>query len=157
MRKYKLTLIGLIISVVLLFSTIIFDLDLFGKFVGIIESVEKYNIDEIIIPILIFEIFAFFNLASIQSSQKTEIQNAKIHEATMSFSNHALDSFLNQMQLFKATARNTQGFPNDVLLMFDQIIEDAKTQIETLGSITSIDEIIISESVAPQLDTQSSA
>jgi hypothetical protein len=54
------------------------------------------------------------------------------------------------MQLFKVSAEYTEGFPQEVLALYDQIIKDALAQIEALGNITSIDEAAIFASVAPR-------
>ena len=69
---------------------------------------------------------------------------------------HILNNFLNQMMIFKLTAEDTPGFDHNVLSLYEKIIEDASTQIDTLSSITNIDEISIRASVAPQPNTQSS-
>ena len=54
MKNYKLTLIGLSISLVVYLSTIISGIDLFERLIVIMEDFEDYEIDEFFIPIGIF-------------------------------------------------------------------------------------------------------
>ena len=151
MKKYKLTLIGLTIAVVFLLGTVIFDLDLFERVHRAIDSRESYEIDEFIIPIIIFGIFAFFDKTRRQKLRKIEDEKVKIYKAMMSSTHHILNNFLNQMELFKMIAEDTPGFNPEVLSLYEKTIEEASTQVEALSNITSIDEASIHASVAPKL------
>jgi predicted PurR-regulated permease PerM len=88
--------------------------------------------------------------------QKSEKEKIKIYKAMIKSTHHILNNFLNQMMIFKLTAEDTPGFDHNVLSLYEKIIEDATTQIDALSSITTIDEISICTSVAPQPNTQSS-
>lgn len=68
----------------------------------------------------------------------------------MSSTQHILNNFLNQMQLFKLTAEDTPKFNPEVLALYDEIIDEASMQITALGNVHHIDEIAIQEAVAPK-------
>ena len=150
MKKYKLTLIGLVISAVVLLGALSFDVDLFEIIVSVLMEFDKFEVDEFILPISILGIFTFFDLIRRQREHRVEIEKNKIYKAMMYSNHHILNNFLNQVQLFKMTAEETPGFDPEVLSLYDQTIKDASSQIEALGSIISIDEESIHASIAPQ-------
>ena len=78
------------------------------------------------------------------------IAKLKIYTAMVSSTNHVLNNFLNKMYLFKITAEDIPEFPSDVLELYDHIVDEASAQIESLGSVTELDESSIRASVAPQ-------
>lgn len=148
MKNYRLTLFGLVISVLIYLVTIIFGLDLFERSLYALESVERYEIDEFIIPTMIFSFFVFLDSIKRQRHKKVELEKIKIYRAMMASTHHILNNFLNQMQLFKMTADRTPGFSPEVLALYEQIIDEASTQIEALGNITSISEASIENSIS---------
>ena len=156
MNKYKLTLIGMAIAVVVFFSAIIFDVDLFEMVIMSFESVERFEIDEVIIPIVIFGIFTFFDQIRRRRNHKIELEKIRIYKAMMSSAHHILDNLLNDMQSFKVIAENTPEFDPEVLSLYEKTIEDTSVQIDALGNITSIDEASIHASVATKMNSQPS-
>lgn len=154
MKNYKLTLIGLAISVVVFLGTIISGIDIFEIFVNTLKSLEAFEIDELIFPAVIFGIFIFLDLATKLKFQKIEIEKAKIYKAMLSSTHHVLNNFLQKMQLFKITVEKTEEFPSKFLDLYDQITKDTIVQIEALSSVVSIDEATILASVTPQPDPQ---
>jgi len=156
MGKYKFTLAGLAVAFVVYFITIIFNVDLFETVIKFLDTFEKYEVDEFIIPRSLLSIFALIDLFRRQRLQKIEIEKTKIYKAMLSSTHHILNNFLNQMQLFRITAEDTPGFDPKVLSLYEVVIKDASTQIEALGGITSIDEASIHESVAPKLNSRPS-
>lgn len=154
MKNYKLTLIGLTISVVVFLGTIISGIDIFEVFVNTLKSLEAFEIDELIFPAVIFGIFIFLDLATKLKFQKIEIEKAKIYKAMLSSTHHVLNNFLQKMQLFKITVEKTEEFPSKFLDLYDQITKDTIVQIEALSSVVSIDEATILASVTPQPDPQ---
>ncbi len=154
MKNYKLTLVGLAISVIVLLGTIIFDLDLSESVVEYMQKFERFELDEFTIPTLIATICALIDLTRKQKFQKIEIEKIKIYKAMLSSTHHILNNFLNQIQLLKMTAEDNDESPHETLALYDQITKDAQRQIEALGSVTSVDEASISASVAPQSITK---
>ena len=153
MKKYKLTFAGLVISLITLICSLLAEGDLFEYVVKHLENLEDYQIDEFIIPALIFFVFVVFDVLRRQKMQTVELEKVKIYQAMLSSAHHVLNNFLNQMQLFKFEAQNTPDFNPEVLNLYDQIMKEASMQIEALGSIDNIDEASILESVAPKFDS----
>ena len=63
---------------------------------------------------------------------------------------HILNNFLNQMQYFKIKAEATPGFEEDVIKLYDQMIEEATKQVAAMGDVAELDEESIRNSVIPR-------
>ena len=150
MKKYKLTIVGIFLAFAVFSISIVFNIDLFEKVMETVESLERFEIDELIIPLFILLIFSFLDQIRRQNLQNVEKEKTKIYRAMMFSTHHILNNFLNNMQLFKMTAEDTPEFDPDVLSLYDVVIKDTSTQIEELGSITTIDELSIHASVTPK-------
>lgn len=150
MKNYRLTILGLVISVITWVVTIAFELDLFERMNSVLEDVEEYEIDELIIPLFIFSFFTLADSIRRRKYKTVELEKIKIYRAMMASTHHILNNFLNQMQLFKMTADRTPGFSPEILSLYEQIISEASRQIEDLGNITSISESEIENSIIPK-------
>ncbi len=147
MSNYRLTLFGLVVSVFIYFSIVFLELDLFEQFVAFLARLETYEIDEMIIPFLIFVVFLFTD--TLRNNWKVQMENEKlnIYKAMLSSSHHILNNFIYQMDIFKLTAEDTPGFDAKVLSFYEDIISNASHQINSLSNLTTIDEFSIRTSV----------
>ena len=126
------------------------DVDFFERLVNLLNGLEEYEIDELIIPFFIFLVFAFVDAFKRNRINKVNAEKLKIYTAMMSSTQHILNNFLNQMQLFKLTAEDTPKFDPEVLALYDEIIDEAKMQISALGNVNHINESSIHDAVAPK-------
>lgn len=147
MKNQKLIWTGLTISILLYLVTIIFELDLFEKIEQFAREFERFEVDEIIIPLIIFSLFALIQGFTHVKKARIESEKAKIYTAMLSSSYHILNNLLNQMQLFQMTAKATSNFDPDVLSKFDGVIDEATNQIKKLSKISTITEASIKASV----------
>ncbi|EZH73864.1 hypothetical protein ATO12_13330 [Aquimarina atlantica] len=147
MNKYKLTCIGLVLSIFIYVTTIALELDLFEKVIALLASIEQFEFDEMIVPLLVFFVFLFIDTQ--QNAKKVKMENAKlnIYKAMLSSSHHILNNFIYQMDIFKITAEDTPGFDVKVLAFYEDIISNAAHQIHSLSNLTTIDEFSIRTSV----------
>ncbi|WP_106792104.1 hypothetical protein [Aquimarina sp. Aq78] len=147
MNKYKLTCIGLVLSIFIYVTTVVLELELFERAIALLASIEQFEFDEMIIPILIF--FVFLLIDTRQNAKKVKMENAKlnIYKAMLSSSHHILNNFIYQMDIFKITAEDTPGFDVKVLAFYEEIISNAAHQINSLSNLTTIDEFSIRTSV----------
>lgn len=150
MKKYKLTVVGLVISLMFFLATHIFDYDIFENIVELLEKAEKFEIDEIVMPIFISLLFATFDFFRMHKKNKIEIEKIKIYKAMLASTNHVLNNFLNQMLLFKLTADDTPGFDPEILSLYETIIKETSDQIKEPGSVTRMNESSRKASVAPK-------
>lgn len=151
MKKYKLTLVGLLISATVLLFTLVGNVDLFEKFHNYLHKMEAFEIDEFIIPSLIFSLFVLFDMLKLRKEHTVELEKVKIYKAMLSSTHHVLNNFLQQMLIFRMRADSTPGFDPKILALYETIMKEASEQIDALGSITNIDEASIHDSVAPKV------
>ena len=105
------------------------------------------EIDEMIIPLLLFFVFLFIDVY--RRSKKVQVENAKlgIYKAMLSSSHHILNNFIYQMDIFKMTAEDTPGFDAKILAFYEDIISNTSDQIHSLSNLSIIDEYNIRSSV----------
>ena len=84
-----------------------------------------------------------------QRAQKQEQEKRDIFHATVKAAHHILNNFLNQMMLFKMEAEDSDDFGEDVLAVFDEVMLEAKTQIQKLDSISDLTKEKIEQSIVP--------
>lgn len=152
MKNHKLIIIGVIFSVVVWISSLVFDLDYFEKFAEFIERFEKYELDELVLPFIILGTFVIIDLYKNLKAQAIEREKIKIYNAMLSSTHHIINNFLNQMLLFKVTADEIPKFPKEILNLFGEIISEASAQVNALSSIVDIDEESIRNSVTPKTE-----
>lgn len=149
LKKYNLTLIGLAAAALAYAIIMIAELEVFEAFVEFVEEYEAIELDEIFVPLGLFLLFAFIDLIHRHRVQRVEIEKKKVYQAMLRSSNHVLNNFINQMQLFRFYAEETEGFPKDALRLYDETIEEASAKIKAMSNVTKVDEETISSSVHP--------
>jgi len=150
MKQYKWTLVGLILAILIIIFSNLFELDPFDRLVELFASVEEYEFDEIFIAAIVFLVFFAVDLFIRQRDQRVEMEKVKIYRAMISSSHHILNNFLNQMLLFKMEAESSPSFDRSILTLFDQVINDATEQINALSSLNNVSEEAIKEVVKPK-------
>jgi len=81
------------------------------------------------------------HLLIMRDTKRAEEQEQEKHDifhATVKASHHILHNFLNQMMLFKLEAEDSEDFGEDVLVLFDEVMIEAKMQIEKLSTVTDL-------------------
>lgn len=150
-KNFSITLLGLFVAIAFYASIVIFNLDLFERLLKLLMKFEYFEIDEVIVAFFVFLIFALCDHVRRRKARQMDAEKLKIYCAMMRSTNHVLNNFLNQMQLFKMTADKTPDFPVATLDLYDQIILEAQQQINALGSIEKIEEGEIWDSVTPKV------
>ena len=145
-NQFQYTIFGLLIMSIALITVILFDLDLFEKLVLILELIESYEIDEVIIFVVLFVPFVVVDIVrhsikqKIEHAQLLEKEKNKIYSAMVSASQQILNNFLNNIQYFKLRAQNTPGFSSALTKQCDEVMEAASTQISSLSQLNDINE-----------------
>ena len=147
MNKYKLTVIGLVLAVLIYLISIFLELNLIEQCKTLLASIQQFELNEIVIPVLIF--FVFLYLDTHRRSKRIQVENAKrnIYKAMLSSSHHILNNFIYQMGIFKITAEDTPGFDSKILDVYDDIVNSTSHKINSLSNLTTIDEFSIRKSV----------
>ncbi|MBO3697413.1 hypothetical protein [Roseivirga sp. E12] len=135
---YRYSLIGLFLAIILLFATICFDLDLFEKLVELTIQIEFLEIDEFILPIVLFLSGCSLNLIRIARKRYLQNQRIEVYKNMMLASNHVLKTCMNQMMLVRLAAEETPDFDPEMIKLFDRIVASSKDQLEALGKIENL-------------------
>ena len=147
MKSYAWTIIGLVIALPLLGVDLILGLDLFESFAEELERVERYEIDEFIIPSIIIIVCSLIDFVRLKKDRKAEQEKVAIYKAMVQASDHVLKNCLNQMQLIRHEAEEFQGFNPEAIQLFDQSMREATNQLEALGKLDEINEEKIGKSI----------
>jgi hypothetical protein len=159
LARYRLTIIGFGVAVITFSVSWIFQFDLMERAVIFLQSLyiyEHYELDELLLPLMILGLFALLDQRRRRRLQQFEQEKVQLYRAMLASNHHILNNFLNQLQMFRLTAEDTPGFPADELLLFDQIIKDTVRQIHNLETVTGVDGEKIYAAVMPQTQTPGS-
>ena len=103
----------------------------------------------IVILIILFGIFAdSFSRNMLVKQQQTEA--ARIYRSMLSATHHILNNMLHQMGLFKMEALNSKDFDQDIIKLYDQVINEASDLVDRLSRVENITEENIWASVDPK-------
>ena len=150
MKDHRFTVAGLIIGLTLYLVVIVGGLDLFEALHVWIYRLEAYEVDELIIPAFIVLSFSFYERIRNARRKFAERQQRETFLAAMKSTQHVLNNFLNQMELFRIVAEETPDFDPKALELYEKLITDTTEQIKALGEVTEYDADSIWESVKPK-------
>lgn len=139
MKNMKFIWIGLTISVLLYLTTVFLQLDLFERAAEVLGSLELFEIDELIIPLIIFSMFALAHVFSQVKKVKIDAEKAKIYTAMLASTYQILNQLIDQMQLVRLAAKASSELDQDAIVKLDAVISEATMQIEKLSKISNID------------------
>lgn len=147
MKNSIWTFAGLVLSILTLIITILFDIDIFEVIYDFSRNLELYELDEFLIPILILGIFLLID--HIKRDQERQIQKEKIevYESMISAIHQIVNNFTNQMALFKRQAEQTPEFDRKILALYNEVIHEANQKLIELSNIKTIDKESIEKSI----------
>ena len=148
--RFLLTFIGLALAVIVYVITSVTELEVFEHLARLLERHEQYEIDEIVIGVIIVGAFASADLFRQRRAARIAAERERIYHAMLKSTHHLLNNFLNKMTLFKITAEDTPGFDKEQLEFYDKIIDEVQQELEALGAIEDIDVESIEKSLAPK-------
>jgi len=146
-KNYVLTFIGLIFSLLMFTTSVIFEFYLFAMFVSLLSIVQQSNIETIIMPLLIFLIFVFVDIYRRNTKSLLEQSKVGIYKAMLQSSHHIINNLMYQMSIFKITAEDRLDHDEEIISYYDQIIDRTSSKIDSLSSIEEIDETSIKTAV----------
>jgi hypothetical protein len=79
-----------------------------------------------------------------------EEETRKIYLATVTATQHVMNNFLNQMQIFRLEAEKKNRLNDGAAVLLDQLIRESAGQIQQLASVKELTEENIKKSVFPE-------
>jgi len=150
MRKNKLTLVGLGISILLYFIIGLLNIDLFETVINAMWSLEVIEIDEFVIPLLIFIVFLFIDQSRKHEQYRIEAEKAKVYQAMLQANQHIFNNFLNKIEFYRLKSEETDNYTEEINSLFDKIIAGTLDQVKALSQLESINENSITNCYNPK-------
>lgn len=147
MKSLILLWIGISLSVLTYLATILFELDLFERFVEILTLFEAYEFDEVIIPVLILGFFSTLYVVQLRRETFLEKEKSKIYVATLSSSYHIIQDFLNNMEELRTQMKSISHLDPTYIKDLDKNIKKVIALLDKLSHIEKIDEQVIKKTV----------
>jgi len=154
-KKYKWTLTGCLLALILWGGIAWQNIDVFDFVAAFLQRFERYELNEIFLPILVFYTFAMADLFRRHEALRVETEKLKLYRKMIKAVYHIMNNFLQKMMVFKLAAEEAPEFDPDVLKSYDQMIRETDEQIQLLGSLEKPDEELIEKIITP--DTESNA
>jgi hypothetical protein len=85
-----------------------------------------------------------------EQKAQAEQEKQELYLSMTQAAQHVLNNLLNQLQLFKLAAENSNDFDPKILNLFDGMTAEANQLIARLSSVTELNQKNIRESVAPK-------
>ncbi len=148
-RDFRFTAIGLFVSAFFLIVSLLFDLDLFEKIVELLQGVEAYDIDELLIATFIISVGLLIDYYQdrIKKERELEQKRLKALKATMSTVHDIVNNFLNNIHLFIFEAKEKKLTPESIESL-EKLIRDTAAELRALGEVEIVKEIEVVEGIA---------
>ena len=147
----KATLFSLLIGLGIYLLAVLFDLDLFEAINKFLASLEKYEVDELVIVLFLLIFGLTFDLIqNVKEKQHLlDIRNQRLRvlKATMTTVLHIVNNFLNNLQLFRMEAEEKQLLSSESMATMNNGIQATSTKLKILADLDDTPEI----EVAPGL------
>jgi len=103
----------------------------------------------IVILIIFFGIYADLSAKKLLEKEK-ELEATRIYNSMIFANHHILNNLLNKMQLFKMEALRSNDFDQEIIELYDRVIDEASDLIKQLSTINNISDENILASIAPK-------
>ena len=156
-RDFKATAVTTAIGLVAYVILLIADLDLIERVVVILQSFEQYEVDELLILVVIPLSGLAYDLITNNRLKKHQIevqqQRLRVLKATMRTVHHIVNNFLNNLQIIRMESERSQALPPKSLEKMDAMIQQTTTKLKILGDLDGTPEIQIAPGIVAIDDT----
>jgi hypothetical protein len=139
--RYPVTAMMSLVAAFIAIAHAVIGHDLFDFVVGLINRVDPYGLDELVIPLLLIFAGRHIDLGRTRQRQEREIQAQRLHilRATMRTVQDIVNNFLNNLQLFRLEAE-AGAVSAESLHAFDELVQATSTKLTALGDLDSTPE-----------------
>lgn len=143
-KKYQFTAITILIAILFWFSDSLIHYFVYGE-----QAFEVYpsDLNELWMRLVIVVLIVAFGVFV---DYRTGLDNVAVYQAMLSAANHILRNYLQKMIVFREEAENSKDFNNDVLKLYDQMIDETLAQIRNLENIQEPNKTNIEDRYLPK-------
>ena len=140
---YRNTAIATIFSLIFLALSILFDLDLFERFVSLLHKAEDFDVDEVIIAgsIIITGLMFDYKRESEKQRQELELKRLQALKATMSTVHDVVNNFLNNIHLFIFEAKKTGTLTPESIDSLERLMHKTASELRQMSEVQSVQEV----------------
>lgn len=149
MKRYKWTLTGLILALVLWGAIASQDMDVFESVAGLLHRFEHYEINDLFFPILVFYTFMMTDLVRRHEELRVQTEKLRLYRKMIKAVYHIMNNFLQKMLAFRLAAEKNGPVDPNAMKLYDRIISETDEQLQKLGSLESPDEDLIEQVISP--------
>jgi len=135
--RFRITLYLAVIGLLVVGFHIIFDVDIFEKFVALIHRYEAYEVDELVIvfPLILIGLIIDGLNEKNRKEHEIELQRLKALKSTMTTVHDISNNFLNNMQYFIMEARENKQLKDESIETINTLIFDTAEELKLLGQV----------------------
>ena len=153
---FRATLGALVFAALQLAAVFTFDLDLFELVLIPLEKLEAYELDEIVLVLLIVGAGLLFDLAAARARQQRHLevqeQRLRVLKATMRTVHDIFNNFLQNLQLFEREARSSEALSAASQEHLGELITRTAHQLRRLGDLEDTPEIEMAGAIGIDLE-----
>jgi hypothetical protein len=155
LRRYPVTSIATFLAFFIAITHLLFQHNLFNYVVELIDRVDQYGLDELIIPILLMFAGRYVDLwrARRKEEREAELQSERLRilRATMRTVQDIVNNFLNNLQLFRLEAE-AGGVSAESWNALDDLVQATSARLTVLGDLDSVPERLMATGTGIDLD-----
>lgn len=133
--------VGIIISTLFYMLTVVFEWEVFEEFCELMMLFEAYELDELIIPLLILNCFLVIYVFQLKKETSIDSKKSKIHLERLQHlaaSDDVMSAILDQMKQLKSLAQNSEVDP-EWQIHTDKLIQEVITSAEKLTMLMNVE------------------
>jgi hypothetical protein len=136
--KFPMTFAGIVSGTVLAALVIIFNLELFENVIALLASLEKYEIDEFILPLFLIMLGIVGDNLLSAAKRNTEEQKLKVYNQMSGQIVEEISSHLNKLLEFRAALKEEAPSQHDLHHEMDRMIIKSFSHYEQMQRKTDV-------------------
>lgn len=138
-RKYPATCITVLIAAILWIITLFTHLEIFEFFLLKLRQLEPYEIDEIVVGIILISMGASIDLVFSKRRKAEQLkiseQRLRVMKATMRTVHDIVGNAFNEMILFQIQAKESKALSKETLEDLNDLIQETCTKLKAISDL----------------------
>jgi len=137
-EEYRVTIIGVVSACIIYVTSVIFDLDLFESFVAFVDSLEAYEADELVFPVLLVFMSVLADVYRRKKQAQINEERLKVLTGVMINVDHLLRNLLNTLYYFKDIMQSSNDIADTTVELLDRVIDETAKELTILSKVKEI-------------------